>query len=741
MSCLRTSSLLITLSFFAFKGFSQQPVDRLINVRLVGINSKPNVADISRVEEYYKPAGIRLKIFSQEKLKVDLLKIPRLTESEEPNFLMLSLIESYQSNHQTDSSNTLTIFCLPTFTKSPNFRSFPSFGFAFYDSCIKGDNLILACTAGSLGIDHEPGSSPCITDSSAINKLRLSNVIYSMDYWAYKSHEESGLTAYYLWEEDENGNIRYDSLNPLEHIKRVEKQNYGIKYLNHDNWFFKPFTIIKDIKICPAHISVLILTLAALFIVFRIIKRFSKNKNWSIKIGAWMMRILVLVFSIFACGFNFYLINNYYNKYYVLETKIDEFSSAIDTSSIMSKIQDKLLFENDTTLTLGSQIFKKRKDEWYIQREEPVLIFQVDHQNKLSFRKGTSKLTFRNETLVQHVLNHYVKIERINEKNEVISERIFNFMGKEIYSTEFSNEKPGRRVVLFVNGYRSPFLSVDQFSRSVMLGRILRNKIEIEQTNDKIYRFDIHDYWNKWDRFDERFISKLQPSRVFYADGHHPIKTSNYGITKIPFNISLINNLGDLSYFYFAALNYPLVCADLNNHSCQYVSLSNVGEKKTRELLPSEVNYPGFEARRKSGVIAGKNLAQLMINNNSQSKDTLYIVCHSMGFAYSQGIVDAIRGKINFGGYYIFTPENPSAGRVNPNEWKEVWHYGSNENIEECLQDGIAPQSAIKGLERNRVYFPKSLYPNLGFTGSHFIGNLTWVFDLKNSQQGYITPR
>jgi hypothetical protein len=275
-----------------------------------------------------------------------------------------------------------------------------------------------------------------------------------------------------------------------------------------------------------------------------------------------------------------------------------------------------------------------------------------------------------------------------------------------------------------------------------MLTRILENKTEIPRTNDKIYSFDIYEYWNPWDRFDERFIAKLQPHEVFYADGHHPIRTSNYGLTNIPSYISLINNLGDLSYFYFAASNYPGVCSDLNDHSCKYVTLPNIGVKNTWELLPSYINYSGFNERRMSGTIAGKNLAQLMNRDNTgiEPKDTLFIICHSMGFAYAQGIIESLRGKINFGGYYILSPENPSAGRVNPLEWDEVWQYGSNENIAECLQDGIAPQSGIKGLEQNRVFFPKSIYPKLGYTGSHFIGNFTWIFDLDNKQDGYIKP-
>lgn len=742
ISIVKASVFTLVVQFYLIHLFSQQPSFKLINLNLVGVNTETNVQNIQRIQRYYEKAGIRINIATQKIITLDSLKVPRLSNSNYPNYLMLELIKSYQSANPKPTSNTLTLFCLPKYNSLPLIQSFAELGYAFYEKNYFDDKSILSCASGSLGVNHTPDSSLFMSDSSAIYKLRLANINYSTEYSVFKNIEETGLTAYYIWEEDENGNIQYDPNNPLLHIKRGKKENYGIKYLDPGNWFFKPFTIVMDTKICPGHISVMVVTIVGLFFFFRILKRLSKDRKWMVKISVWVLRVSSLVFSIFVIGLSFYLINLYYTKNYVIETEIQEFDESVRSSSILAKVQDKLLFENDTTPSLGSQIFRKKKDEWYLQRNMPVLIFQLNHQNELKFKEGSNALTYRNDTLIRDVQNHFIKIERINDDDEVIAERIFNYQGKEIFSTEISVEKPGKKIVLFVNGYRSPFLTSDEFSRSVMLKRILENKTEIPRTNDKINSFDIFEYWNPWDRFDERFIAKLQPHEVYYADGHHPIRTSNYGLTNIPSYISLINNLGDLSYFYFAASNYPGVCSDLNKHSCKYVTLPNIGVKNTWELLPSYINYSGFNERRTSGVIAGKNLAQLMNRDNTsiQPKDTLFIICHSMGFAYAQGIIESLRGKINFGGYYIFSPENPSAGRVNPLEWDEVWQYGSNENIDECLQDGIAPQKAIKGLEKNRVFFPRSIYPKLGYTGSHFIGNFTWIFDLDNTQDGHIRP-
>ncbi len=151
--------------------------------------------------------------------------------------------------------------------------------------------------------------------------------------------------------------------------------------------------------------------------------------------------------------------------------------------------------------------------------------------------------------------------------------------------------------------------------------------------------------------------------------------------------------------------------------------------------------------RRNSGRIAGRNLYQ-MLNElpNSSRNDTLYLVVHSMGFAYAQGMIDQLRGKINFGGYYILAPENAEAGMVNQKEWKQVWQYGSNLHSESqdapCLQDGVAPQSAVKGLTENqRIYFPRELYKHKGYFDSHFVGYYDWVLRIPEGKKGHIRQR
>ena len=114
-----------------------------------------------------------------------------------------------------------------------------------------------------------------------------------------------------------------------------------------------------------------------------------------------------------------------------------------------------------------------------------------------------------------------------------------------------------------------------------------------------------------------------------------------------------------------------------------------------------------------------------------------------MGYAYSLGMIEELRGKINLGGFYIIAPENAGAGKVLLKEWPEVWQFGANFNKggedAPCIQDGVAPQTAAKGLgAKQRIYIPKSLYSTRGFKNSHFIGLYTFLFDIPEGKKGHV---
>lgn len=149
----------------------------------------------------------------------------------------------------------------------------------------------------------------------------------------------------------------------------------------------------------------------------------------------------------------------------------------------------------------------------------------------------------------------------------------------------------------------------------------------------------------------------------------------------------------------------------------------------------------------------GKLAAQTFLASlSSQSlipgqKDTIDIVCHSMGYAYSLGFIEYLKDKVIWGRMYILAPENACSGGADWSKFEEVWQYGSNNNEGDpdrdpfWLQDGVAPQCAVKGIEemRNilrygRAYIPPTYHVGNGplgqFDGRHYLHNYMWIFTI-----------
>ena len=298
-------------------------------------------------------------------------------------------------------------------------------------------------------------------------------------------------------------------------------------------------------------------------------------------------------------------------------------------------------------------------------------------------------------------------------------------------TSKFTSENQAKRILVFVNGYRPTSIG-QTFEEN--FSDIQSKGLEFPNSKNFIYDFDRFDYWQPWNKINLLFQKRINPNETYYADGHFSVSTSNYR--------SLIN-------FTSTSTSFPKRCSNPKKHHCHKIEDATftqfiLDNSKTINLLKMRANKKGFYYRKHKGKIAGKNLLQIINEIPGYSKnDTLYIVAHSMGFAYSQGMLEELRGKINFGGYYIIAPENGKTGKVNSNEWQEVWQYGSNfsskNRDEPCLQDGIAPQYNIPGIPaKNCVYIPKNFYHLKGFFDSHYIGNYTWILKIEEDQPGYI---
>ena len=160
-----------------------------------------------------------------------------------------------------------------------------------------------------------------------------------------------------------------------------------------------------------------------------------------------------------------------------------------------------------------------------------------------------------------------------------------------------SNDTLAHRYLVFINGHRGP-----------------KNDKDIASNNIKIK--DSTGYWLK---YDDAIIKRFPSSKALYLDGHNSIKTS------------MQKNFVKITASY------------LGSRFCWF-------SKKSRWIINPKVNAEGFLIRMKNGAEAGKNYLNLSCNTEKCNtvKDTIDIVCHSFGYAYSIGFIDAIKNKVIF---------------------------------------------------------------------------------------------
>jgi hypothetical protein len=318
-----------------------------------------------------------------------------------------------------------------------------------------------------------------------------------------------------------------------------------------------------------------------------------------------------------------------------------------------------------------------------------------------------------------------------------------------------------KKIMIFVNGYR--------FYGKGAAGIIINSPKEYETTNNIVTMDAIDNYWASPDApeaaIDLKFVERRRPDMVYYFDGHHSIATSNHGVAndvarsmKEKFIPGMLGSMM-AKYRESDPVWIPLLPFITPYISPILLSWASCYQNEQCVKLSTSSNISGFEYRVRNGEFAFETLIPKLMKAKkpANSKITYHvdIVAHSMGFAYAQGIINAFKkssviNQIKWRGYYIIAPENANAGTVVPEDWEQVWHYGSDlgrtDGIEADKlwdQDGVAPQFGIKGLpDALRTYIPKDKTIPKGFTESHSIGNYGWIFNIENPQtQGYVTPK
>jgi hypothetical protein len=573
-----------------------------------------------------------------------------------------------------------------------------------------------------------------IDNEEAWNQLRNIPAIGSF-YDDYENVASSnGLIAYYFWKTNTDGSIKIENGNFLESIKRPYKKNTYSYHLEIRHFFYKVLFTVKKWDINSLHFLSLVVT--SLF-WFKFRKKLKQSKFYLAAKRSWIftstIRICFLFFTLSFLFFTFILIDKGYALYEIKAGKIQEFTG-LKSYAVVQKISETVHPKRKSEKAIGSEFIIQKGRYYEVKHVEQVCYFKaiLNEQQKiveLRFVAASQELKLKNNKQSIKSQSHYQVVDCFTQKGEFISQNVYNHLGQDITNKLMLKDIP-KRILVFVNGYRPTSLSNSLDKNIADIGR---KGLEYPETFNNLYAYDRYNYWHPWGEIDALFSNRLNPSEVYYADGHHSVETSNYR--------SLLN-------FSYNSTVYPKRCSNKRHH-CTTTTLvkNNLFKSKTVQtysLLPVQSNARGFATRKKNGIIAGRNLLQLLNElPNTSKNDTLFIIAHSMGFAYSLGMIEVMRGNINFGSFYIIAPENAKAGRVIPKEWQSVHQYGSNFNKGErdapCLQDGVAPQTPVAGIQKNqRIYTPMVNYTKKGFFDSHFIGYFTWIFDIKPTEQGAI---
>ncbi|WP_343748870.1 hypothetical protein [Fluviicola sp.] len=350
-------------------------------------------------------------------------------------------------------------------------------------------------------------------------------------------------------------------------------------------------------------------------------------------------------------------------------------------------------------------VYIKRKGQWASYPMSLVLYFDADESGNTRFKQAASEIYFGTNPGIPIVYSTYRVYSFFQhdhpEKTKPVYQHLLAFTGEELSAQLTGNLIPeAKRYLVFVNGYRGP-------------------KFDKEESRNEVYMNDRTNYWFK---IDDRFIQRLHPDTSFYLDGSFSVKTSNH-YSKLKFGWSYIRSIH-----------------------------AKPGKKSARKYsrLNQKSNTAGFDYRYQKGITAGKAFLN-QIQNTPKSylvKDTIDLVCHSMGYAYTLGLIETIKEHVVLGKIYLIAPENGGYKGMDWNLFEEAWQYGANlgEKIQDPLsyQDGVAPQTAVYGIlaqqsaHVGRIFSPAG-WPNKHFVHSHMVYSYDWMFDrIQKGQAGYI---
>jgi hypothetical protein len=728
-----TFLLLVILSLgSSFYGSAQEDMQPSTYQLNIVLSDRQQSVDLRSIQATFQKAGITLDIQFQTRKK----RSEDERKWEFPSIGTNQFTRQQKEWRDLDFPNgfpsdvkQLFLYCVPADTLQYFAIPHKSVGFIG----VKNGAISLKSVQKTLLLQF--GVSPKYIDSVDLNgqistvqlaELR-SNLIpfrFSDDYENIQT--SNGRVAYYFWEEDPDGTFKVNPENPMDSFTHPFKQNHFYVYLDVSNPFFKPRFHVLGHHICLVHLLAVLLTLILQFLTFRQINQRMLDTRFFKRLSFRFAKLLIWALAISSNIFAFYATEFYYTNYHMRFHEITSFHRK-SQSKLQHELEDMNQFQLQEAYDAKSQVFRQINSSWYAQHEDRVLYFDVYSTNQARFLHSRNILELRTIPFRKKTSSHYVVFRFHDETNQISKEKVYNHMGFEL-TQKLLLPDPAKRILVFVNGYRP--VSTNQ-SMSDFLSSFQEKGVEFPDSKNQLFSMDRYSYWEPWKQFNQLFQQRIQADEIWYADGHHSVSTSNHG--------SVIHFAGTASI-------YPPLC-QTKNHHCYRTKLPSNQRVSTMKLLAMSPNYDGFNLRFQRGKIAGKNLLQVLNEAPNYSKnDTIYLVSHSMGHAYAMGMSSVLKGRVNLGDCYIIAPENPRGKTFAANDWKHVWQYGTFRSGKTkqapCQQDGVAPQSLVKGLSATRrISFPNGEAKHMGFFNSHFIGYYTWIFDIPKGKPGYVPQR
>jgi len=360
------------------------------------------------------------------------------------------------------------------------------------------------------------------------------------------------------------------------------------------------------------------------------------------------------------------------------------------------------LLKHHATNALGTIVFRKQNGTWVSEEQQSVLYFTIDSQQHKRFSHSSDSLIVPNLQIALVANGLYEVIRYQSENGFTDSTHVLNFNGTDVTDSLRNQQvnKPVRMLIL-INGYRGPKTNNDPGDG------LLTQK----------------DRFHYWFQIDSSFEANLQPEITFYLDGSFPISTSNHR-TRLAFGISWLRTK---------------------------LTPRTKASPRIYKRMNTRANVAGFKKRKEEGKLAGETfLLARSLNPYSQDvKDTLDIVSHSMGYAYSLGFLEVVKDKVVLWNMYILSPENAGVEGFDWTLFQHTWQYGSDLDQANPAplreQDGIAPQCAVKGIDQlpsdrgGRLFIPSDWH-NKNFVDSHMLYTYDWIFDcIPVGEPGYIS--